>query len=332
MSGDEAPYDPIGDDDDLLVGGVRTNGDKGEYFFAPPPSVVQAALGLNRKREREKEKKEPENSAIYVSNLPEEFSMVDFVEHFSKGGIFKKDDDGKPIIKFYTDEQGRRKGDALVVYFKRESVPLAITLLDESQFGNKTIRVAEATSKDDDKKKKKPKKKKVIAGESKANIEKRLKKKKMDQTQELGWEEGETRVHVVLKHMFHPDEAEEREKEEEGIPGRPPGSGRESFYAEVKDDITEEVKKLGEVDKVTVFNGNPEGVVVIKFKEPWIAEKCIQTMNDRFYAKRRIIAEFYDGVTNYKVKDQESEEKRLKDFEKWLEETQGVESDKDDGK
>lgn len=37
-------------------------------------------------------------------------------------------------IKMYKDEHGNFKGDALVMYFKPESVNLAVQLLDDSQF------------------------------------------------------------------------------------------------------------------------------------------------------------------------------------------------------
>jgi HIV Tat-specific factor 1 len=40
---------------------------------------------------------------------------------------------GKKRVKMYFDENGQFKGDALVTYFKPESVPLAIQLLDETE-------------------------------------------------------------------------------------------------------------------------------------------------------------------------------------------------------
>lgn len=49
----------------------------------------------------------------------------------------------------YYDDQGRFKGEALVMYFKEGSVDLAITLLDDTElelgagFGNMRVRVAE---------------------------------------------------------------------------------------------------------------------------------------------------------------------------------------------
>jgi HIV Tat-specific factor 1 len=54
---------------------------------------------------------------------------------FEKYGILMEDvTTGLPRIKLYKDEQGGNKGDALVTYFKEESVELAVNLLDESDF------------------------------------------------------------------------------------------------------------------------------------------------------------------------------------------------------
>ena len=56
--------------------------------------------------------------------------------------------DGEPRIKLYHDDQGRFRGEALVMYFKEGSVSLAITLLDDTELemgsGNGNMRVREA--------------------------------------------------------------------------------------------------------------------------------------------------------------------------------------------
>ena len=44
-----------------------------------------------------------------------------------------EDASGQKRVKIYHDEDGNVKGDALVTYFKPESVPLAIQLLDETE-------------------------------------------------------------------------------------------------------------------------------------------------------------------------------------------------------
>lgn len=42
--------------------------------------------------------------------------------------------DGKPRVKMYTNEDGKFNGDALVVYFKKESIKLAIQMMDDYYF------------------------------------------------------------------------------------------------------------------------------------------------------------------------------------------------------
>jgi HIV Tat-specific factor 1 len=58
------------------------------------------------------------------------------------------DDEGNPKIKLYTDESGTFKGDALVSYFKGESVDLAVTLFDDTELemgsGEGNIHVSKA--------------------------------------------------------------------------------------------------------------------------------------------------------------------------------------------
>lgn len=44
-----------------------------------------------------------------------------------------EDDEGKPKVKLYQSEDGTFNGDALVVYYKEESVDLAVTLLDDAE-------------------------------------------------------------------------------------------------------------------------------------------------------------------------------------------------------
>jgi hypothetical protein len=56
------------------------------------------------------------------------------------------------------------------------------------------------------------------------------------------------------------------------------------------EEIEAEVAKIGEVEKVTVFENNPEGPVAVKFKEASAAEECIQVMQQcwcRFLAHSR---------------------------------------------
>lgn len=68
---------------------------------------------------------------------------------FQKYGIIDQGADGNKRIRMYTDEHGSFNGDCLIVYFKKESVDLAIRMMDEYYFrfddrSQGVIRVREA--------------------------------------------------------------------------------------------------------------------------------------------------------------------------------------------
>lgn len=77
-----------------------------------------------------------------------------------------------------------------------------------------------------------------------------------------------------------------------------------------------------------MFQHNPQGVVVVKFKDGLDAEECVKRMSGRFYNKRMLACDYWDGVTDYTVREATVvEEARLDEFGAWLE---GGESESDD--
>lgn len=104
----------------------------------------ESSASVNTKKKRQST---PKNTAIYVSELPNDIAIDELVLYFSKCGIIMDEImTGKPRIKLYSDEEGNPKGDALIVYLREESVTLALNILDESEIrpGHK-IRVQEAS-------------------------------------------------------------------------------------------------------------------------------------------------------------------------------------------
>lgn len=81
------------------------------------------------------ETRERKNTAVYVTSLPLDTTVQEVHDVFSRCGVIAEEiDRGKPRIKLYMDDDGNFKGDALVLYFRAESVDLAIQLLDDTEF------------------------------------------------------------------------------------------------------------------------------------------------------------------------------------------------------
>ena len=96
------------------------------------------------------------NTAVYVTSLPPNTTTQELHTVFSRCGVIAEEiDGGRPRIKMYMNEAGTFKGDALVVYFRPESVNLAIQLLDDTEFhlgekghaGNMRVQAAESSFK-----------------------------------------------------------------------------------------------------------------------------------------------------------------------------------------
>lgn len=91
-------------------------------------------------------------------------------------------------------------------------------------------------------------------------------KQKADQEKMLSWNEGgETEDKglkiVILKHMFTIEESHQDE----------------NYFKDLEIDIREECKeKLGIIQRLKIFENNPEGVILIKFKNSNSAEGCIK--------------------------------------------------------
>ncbi len=90
---------------------------------------------VTKKAKPSAEPRERKNTAVYVTSLPTDITLDEVHTVFSRCGVIAEEiDRGKPRIKLYTDEEGNFKGDALIVYFRAESVDLAIQMLDDTDF------------------------------------------------------------------------------------------------------------------------------------------------------------------------------------------------------
>ncbi|OWR51257.1 putative DEAD box ATP-dependent RNA helicase [Danaus plexippus plexippus] len=252
------------------------------------------------------EQSDEKNTKVYVSNLPTDLTEEDFVNLMQKCGLVERDPvNQKMKVKLYMDkEQNCFKGDALCTYIKIESVDLALKLLDGSDYKGNKIKVerAQFQMKGDYNPALKPKKKK----------KKELEKLKKMQQKLFDWRPekfiGERSKHeriVIVKNLFHPSDFDNDVQ----------------LILDYQQDLREECSKCGEVRKVVIYDAHPEGVAQITMKEPEQADAVIQLINGRWFGKRQITAETYDGRTKYRIAETDADiNKRINKWDKFLEE------------
>ena len=94
----------------------------------------------------------------------------------------------------------------------------------------------------------------------------------------------------------------------------------------MEEDIASECSKCGVIEKITVFSGNPRGIVVVKFATAFAAQQCVEMMDGRFFGGRKLRCFFWDQVTDYTVVDvskvKRQEQERIESFGAWLEQQQ----------
>eukprot|EP00871_Galdieria_phlegrea_P000399 jgi/Galph1/135/GphlegSOOS_G4803.1 len=314
-AGSNVKVDNVKQDSQEASESVNGNGTKGKEEDGPEETVTLEDLMKKEKKrlkriEQRKKRKErwneevaKNNTSVYFTGIPEDVAEEEVVSFFSKCGILKLDPyTGKPKLKLYRDEQGNLKGDGVVTYALQPSVENALKVLDDTEFRlgtGKRIHIEPAKFElKGDRYIPKPKEQKTM---------KPIYSSKLLVQQKTSWNEGiddgrGLRI-IILKNVFDPKEAE----------------CDTHYYEDIKKDIEIECLKLGELEKVTVFEKNPEGVVAVRFQSAAAAESCIEVMSGRWFGGRQLVAEYYDGKTDYRHKETEEERKqRIKNFEDWL--------------
>eukprot|EP00299_Pterocystis_sp_00344_P019676 c9737_g1_i1.p2 GENE.c9737_g1_i1~~c9737_g1_i1.p2 ORF type:complete len:494 (-),score=189.89 c9737_g1_i1:1779-3260(-) len=259
------------------------------------------------------------NTNLFVEGLPSDVTEKELIEVFGQFGVIKEADDKKPKVKVYRTPEGFVKGEGLISYMFEESVENAIKVLDQTplRLGDSLrMKLSHAVFQ--------PKGPEFVPRETKSKDKK--KENKIKKQQMLSWADGaDVGVNgrmIIIHNMFDPVEFD--------VPDRV--GEIETFRSEVE----EECLKFGEVEKIHIFDRNPKGVIAVRFKEQEAAETCLSVMNGRWFAKRQLTAEFYDGKTDYRGaaaqqhQHANDEDKRLSEFEQWIENKADSDDESDD--
>ncbi|KAJ4163793.1 hypothetical protein LMH87_005500 [Akanthomyces muscarius] len=285
-------------------------------------SESQESKKLKRPNKKSKAPPQPkQNTAVYVTGLPADATVDEVHELFSrKGGVIAEEiDSGAPRIKMYNDADGTFKGDALIVFFKPQSVEMAIMLLDDTDFritasGTRDgrIRVQEADSSYKKVQYDQDGGAKAEGGGSanssnksngNGNGERRgptkdrqkiIKKTQKMDAKLADWSDDEAPAiapvnlkkdkTVVLQHMFTLQELEEDP----------------AALLEIKEDIRDECSKLGTVTSVVLYDEEDDGIVTVKFKESESALACINLMHGRSFGGLKVEAALATGKERFK--------------------------------
>ncbi|KAI0696724.1 hypothetical protein BC835DRAFT_1271448 [Cytidiella melzeri] len=330
----QAAYSVAGVDEETPAAPVLARTKKRKEPADYTSSTLGQDVGPSTKKGKMNDKqgeRKSKNTAVYVTGLPQDSEPDELVERFSRCGLIEEDDKGEPKVKLYAKDDGSFSGEALVVYFKEDSVLLALNILDDAELRigdpstRMTVKRAEFGNKHEAG---------SVEGSGNAKVRKTVDKKKA--TRRIGkmqkklaeWddedgfgptlteedktlEENRTSRVVVLKHMFTLKELEEDA----------------SLLLDLKEDVREECSSLGEVTNVVLYDKEPEGIMTVKFRDHLSAQACVIKMNGRFFAGRRLEATLYAGKQRFKRSgtgeevegdNDEAEKQRLDDFAQWL--------------
>jgi len=85
---------------------------------------------------------------------------------------------------------------------------------------------------------------------------------------------------LIIKHMFDPKEEKEPD-----------------FHIDIKEDMEEECQKFGQLRHIYVDKNSHQGHVYLRFETVGSAQKALDNLNGRWFASKRISAEFIVETT-----------------------------------
>ncbi|KAI5252010.1 hypothetical protein E4T42_03889 [Aureobasidium subglaciale] len=273
-------------------------------------------------KQDKKQKTDRPNSAVYVTGVPLDANIDEIHDVFKKYGIIEEDiHTNLPKIRMYADDEGNFKGEAKVIYFKPQSVSLAITMLDGTDFrkpgeGNLHVELVDDSYSNKNKDQKDQKEKKEVSVEN-------IKKRRPKQDRYLAIEKTKQMnapVYVVTStpesHDYRESNADiacsrlaDWDDDDPSVVAPPPNPSKYAKMVvlkhmftldeldedagaliDIKADIRDEASKYGEVTNTVLYDLEAQGVVTVRFKEADSAALCAEAFNGRWFDKRKIIA------------------------------------------
>lgn len=298
------------------------------------------AQGKKRKGNHSNDREPKQNTAVYVTGLPPDATVDEVAELFSRkcGVIAEEIDSGRPRVKLYTDADGNFKGDALIVFFKPQSVDMAIMLLDDTDFrftasgltsGKMRVQAADSSYKKTNYAAGAPGEASNSAsnaniptgangsignGSSSSNADRpkpgagnnqrshQDKAKIIKKTQKLDAKLADWDDDEPA--ALYPELAAQPTKREKVVILRHMFTLEEleedpAAMLDIKDDIREECAKLGPVTNVVLFDKEEEGIVSVRFQTTEAAEACVNLMHGRAFDGRTVEAFFATGKERF---------------------------------
>ncbi|KAI1757128.1 hypothetical protein F4782DRAFT_215677 [Xylaria castorea] len=285
-----------------------------------------------------------QNTAIYVTGLPLDATVDEVHEVFSRksGVIAEEIDSGRPRIKLYADDKGNLQGDALIVFFKPQSVEMAIMLLDDTDFrytasglssGRMRVQAAESKYKKTHYDQEVEDKTGSGGGAGEQGSSSAAANNNNHRSNHItgagkprdkGRDQEKQKVIKRTRKLdarladWDDDDADSpfaAQLETNALKGRVVVL-RHMFtlreleedpaaMLEIKEDIRDECSKLGVVTNVVLYDLEEDGIASVKFKTPEAAVACIDVMDGRAFDGRTVRATIASGKEKYRRSDKD---------------------------
>uniref|UniRef100_F1L0M7 17S U2 SnRNP complex component HTATSF1 n=1 Tax=Ascaris suum TaxID=6253 RepID=F1L0M7_ASCSU len=248
---------------------------------------------------------ETRNAAVYVSNLPKTITEDAFIELMSKCGVIQRDArTNKLKIKIYRGEEGEPKGDARCGYVKKESVDLALQILDGWNLDGNLIHVEKAKFQMKGEFDPSKKRRKLTAAQKKRFIE--------SQQRLFEWKPEKPRNYrpfsdctAVMKNMFTMEQM----------------MRNPTLLMDLQEQTKKACERFGTVKKVVVHDNNPDGIICVTFDNVEHSDLAVRSMNGLVVDGRKIEVSTWDGKTKYAIAETpEQREQRIALWQKFIEE------------